>query len=114
MAHEDLIKEVKKAALKENIPPKETEHYFLKKGLDEKEAKRASEQIKAAQILESAKKAEKERKLSQEQKAGLQSANEKKSGFGLFIIILLATAVIVFLFYYGVIPASVFNIINFK
>ena len=115
MAHEDIIKEVKKAALKENIPPKETEDYLLKKGLDEKEAKHASEQINAAQILENAKKAEKEKKLIQrEQKAGLQPANEKKSGFGFYVIILLAIAAIIFLFYYGIIPGDIFKMVNFK
>ena len=62
MAHEPLIEKAKKAALKENLPPKEIEKYLLHEGMDRKEAKHASEQIKAAQILESAKKAEKESK----------------------------------------------------
>jgi len=108
MAHEKLIAEGKKA-LRKNIAPEEVEDYFLKKGMDKTEVKKAVNELKAERIVEENKKAAAEKRPQ-----AVVSQNEKKSGLGLYILIFLAIAIAIFLFYYGIIPAGIFKMINFK
>src|SRR3989338_9515221 len=101
MAYEKLIAEGKKA-LRKDIAPEEIGDYFLKKGMDKSEVKKAVNELKAERIVE-------EHKKTQPTTA---SKNEKKSGFGFYILIFLVIAIVIFLFYYGVIPADIFKMIN--
>lgn len=103
MAHENLIREGGKA-LRKNIAPGEIKNYFLKKGMDEKEAKQAIEQIQAAQILENAKKSEKEKTLSRETepKATTPDTNEKKSSIWIYILAILLVGIALYLYFSGV------------
>ena len=82
MAHEDLVKEGKKAISK-NVKPEEIQDYFLHKGMDKKEAKEAVEKIEASSIIEKARKAERE---AESQKTDVNAP--KKSSVWLYFIIL--------------------------
>ena len=83
MAHEALVKEGEQA-LKKNVKPEEVKDFFVKKGMDKKEAETA--------IKDTTK------------KQHIPYQSEKKSPFWTILFILVLIAVIVFVLrYYGII-----------
>ena len=108
MAHEALIKEGKKA-LSEDIRPEEIHKYFLKKGMDKKEANNAIKKLEAAQTVEDARRAEKDKRLAKEteQKGSTSASSGKKSSFwAYFIIFLILLAAGYYIYASGIIDLS--------
>ncbi len=114
MAHEKLVKEGQKA-INKGVRPAEVQDYFLKKGMDKKEAKEETTKLQASKIVEEAKKAEAAKKTSVAPKSSENKTTpEKKSSFGFWFIILLIIGIIVYLFYAGYISLDIFKNMNFK
>ena len=110
MAHEKLVKEGEEA-IRKGIKPAEVQDYFLKKGMDSKEAKDETTKLQASRIVEEAKKAE-AAKRSAPTARNNSAAPGKKSSFGFWFIILLLIAVIIYFFYRGYLSLDMFKIFN--
>ena len=114
MAHEKLVKEGE-TALRKGIKTDEIEDYFLKKGMDKKEAKEEITKLNAKRIVEEHKK---NHAAAQSKPTSAKnvpsSSNPKKSSLGFWFVVLLLAAVIVYFFYVGYLSLDMFRNWNFN
>ncbi|MEK6983907.1 MAG: hypothetical protein AABX33_05010 [Nanoarchaeota archaeon] len=114
MAHESLIREGRKA-LRQNIGPEEVRIYFLKKGMDKKEANKAIKEIQAEKLIKDSRKAAIEKKLRiNAQNAESSRIQKKPSSFWLYMLILLIIVLIVYMISREKLSLGTFIIKNFK
>ena len=118
MAHEKLVKDGEEA-LRKGIKTDEIEDYFLKKGMDKKEAKEEITKLNAKRIVEEHKK---NHAAAQSKPTSAKnvpsSSNPKKSSLGFWFVMLLIIGIVVYMFYAGYLNLNDFNPknlgINFK